>query len=49
MLVFLTLSYIFKPETSDGSVIEKFGFGQVRVYPDYQMSGSCVNEILGIG
>ena len=34
---------------SDESGIEKFGFGRVRVYPNFQMSGSGMSGIEKIG
>ena len=32
-------------DTSDGSGMEKVGFGRVRVYPKFEMSGSGISGI----
>ena len=36
-------------ETSDGSGMEKVGFGRVRVYQNFQMSGSGMSGIGKVG
>ena len=35
--------------SSDGSGMEKVGFGKVRVYPNFQMSGSGMSGIGKVG
>ena len=44
MLAFLRLV-----STSDGSGMEKVGFARVRVYPNFQMSGSGMSSIGKVG
>ena len=36
-------------KNSDGSGMEKVGFGRVRLYPNFQMSGSGMSSIEKVG
>ena len=34
---------------SDGSGMEKVGFGRVRIYPKFEMSGTGISGMRGVG